>query len=297
MSLEIRQQNNKHNWEDGEPVNCTNLELCTYLQVLADQLLVASCLDTIPSAPSRSMSIVNKSYHKGKKTAVFHGFQSLMMFQNSTESHGEDLSILSKEVSLARTSAQQEKAQELTENAVECGLKWQELSVKYCLDSSMWRTHQCLWDEDLPESSVTLPRWGMMRNGVLFQHPTLERPISAIGYGYEPNDETFFHTPNTHGLDGGSNSRRALKKRKEVFPTPTCHTNKEGDYPSEANRNTPSLTHVARGGDLTLANKLNPRWLEWLMGWPIGLSSLEPLAMDKFHSHMQQLGEYLAIKK
>jgi DNA (cytosine-5)-methyltransferase 1 len=29
-----------------------------------------------------------------------------------------------------------------------------------------------------------------------------------------------FHTPNTTGLDGGSNSRKALKKRMEKWPTP-----------------------------------------------------------------------------
>jgi len=254
-------------------------------------------LDGKQYAPLNVMPTRHKFWRNDKMMDVSNLSRFGLMCAVLTDQYGEDLLTWFRVDSLARTSAQQEREQESTENAAECGHKWQELSVKYCLDSSMWRTHQCLWDEDLPESSVTLPRWGMMRNGVLFQHPTLERPISAIGYGYEPNDETFFHTPNTHGLDGGSNSRRALKKRKEVFPTPTCHTNKEGDYPSEANRNTPSLTHVARGGDLTLANKLNPRWLEWLMGWPIGLSSLEPLAMDKFHSHMQQLGEYLAIKK
>ena len=29
--------------------------------------------------------------------------------------------------------------------------------------------------------------------------------------------------------------------------------------------------------------RVNPTWVEWLMGWPIGHSALEPLATDKFH--------------
>ena len=29
--------------------------------------------------------------------------------------------------------------------------------------------------------------------------------------------------------------------------------------------------------------QLNPPWVEWLMGWPIGWTDLKPLAMDKFH--------------
>jgi hypothetical protein len=34
---------------------------------------------------------------------------------------------------------------------------------------------------------------------------------------------------------------------------------------------------------------LNPMWVEWLMGWPLGWTDLKPLAMDKFHSWRQQL--------
>jgi hypothetical protein len=29
--------------------------------------------------------------------------------------------------------------------------------------------------------------------------------------------------------------------------------------------------------------RLNPAWTEWLMGWPIGWTASEPLAMDKIH--------------
>jgi hypothetical protein len=73
------------------------------------------------------------------------------------------------------------------------------------------------------------------------------------------------------------------------YPTPTCHMSKECDAPSEANRNEPTLTHQARGGDETLPTILNPVWVEWLMGWPLGWTDLKPLETDKFaawqHSH------------
>jgi hypothetical protein len=36
--------------------------------------------------------------------------------------------------------------------------------------------------------------------------------------------------------------------------------------------------------------RLNPRWVEWLMGWPMGWTSLEPLATDRFHEWQQQHG-------
>jgi len=30
--------------------------------------------------------------------------------------------------------------------------------------------------------------------------------------------------------------------------------------------------------------QLNPPWVEWLMGWPIGWTDLKPLATDKFRN-------------
>lgn len=38
---------------------------------------------------------------------------------------------------------------------------------------------------------------------------------------------------------------------------------------------------------------LNPDWVEWLMGWPIGWTDLEPLAMDKFRQWLEQHGACL----
>ena len=36
---------------------------------------------------------------------------------------------------------------------------------------------------------------------------------------------------------------------------------------------------------------LNPTWVEWLMGWPIGWTDLKPLETDKFQVWLQQHGE------
>jgi DNA (cytosine-5)-methyltransferase 1 len=36
---------------------------------------------------------------------------------------------------------------------------------------------------------------------------------------------------------------------------------------------------------------LNPMWVEWLMGWPLGWTDLNPLEMDKSHSVPQQPGD------
>jgi hypothetical protein len=40
-----------------------------------------------------------------------------------------------------------------------------------------------------------------------------------------------------------------------------------------------------------IGGTLNPMWVEWLMGWPLGWTDLKPLVMDKSHCVQQQHGE------
>jgi hypothetical protein len=41
-----------------------------------------------------------------------------------------------------------------------------------------------------------------------------------------------------------------------------------------------------------MAGHLNPEWVEWLMGWPIGWTALEPLETARFQEWQQQHGGY-----
>jgi hypothetical protein len=77
---------------------------------------------------------------------------------------------------------------------------------------------------------------------------------------------------------------------QQTYPTPTCMM---GAMFAESNwekRNSPSLaSHVKYISPTTTEQKknsaqLNPSWVEWLMGWPIGWTGLKPLETDKFHS-------------
>ena len=78
--------------------------------------------------------------------------------------------------------------------------------------------------------------------------------------------------------------RAANSKRERFWPTPTAHNAKETNAPSEANRNTPTLANQPGG-------LLNPTWVEWLMGWPLGWTDLKPLETAKFQEWQQQHGE------
>jgi hypothetical protein len=294
-----------------------------FSQVLVVEYLGDTYLDGEPYALSSGNNTQQAYCAPGKMTDFSRLSRFGMMFKPLTENLGEELLMSYLAGFHAKTSAQQEKAQELTENDQECGGRWQGLLARYDPNTHLLRTVQCSLLEDLNESLQTWPKWGSMRNGECFQQPMLEQTISENEFGFVPNNENFFHTPNTTGLDGGSNSRKALKKRMEQwptpdancgqkgtqpnwtpkrksghtaqytinqavrdkFPTPTAHNSKEGAYPAEFTRKTPTLATHAGG-------KLNPMWVEWLMGWPLGWTDLKQLETDKYHFVQQQPGNY-----
>ena len=295
-----------------------------FSQVLVEEYLAANSLDGEQSVQSNGKPIPQAYCARDKMTVFSRLSRFGMTFAPLTDILGEELLMSSVVAFHVRTLVPQEKAQELMENDQECGEKWHASFVKYDQDSSSWRTHQCSLLGDLDEFSETWPQWGLMRNGECWEQRMLEQTIRGTEFGLSPNGVDSFHTPNTTGLDGGSNSRKALKKRKEtwptpdancgqrvtqlnwtskrksghsaqytinqavrdkMFPTPTAHNSKEGNYPSEQNRNTPSLATYAGG-------KLNQMWVEWLMGWPLGWTDLKPLEMGKSLCVQLQHGEY-----
>jgi len=74
-------------------------------------------------------------------------------------------------------------------------------------------------------------------------------------------------TPRTSDANGHSNPR--IQKLRDGIPTP--HQLREA---------------VA----VEVTGQLNPTWVEWLMGWPLGWTDLKPLAMDKYLQWLQLHG-------
>jgi DNA (cytosine-5)-methyltransferase 1 len=302
------------------------------LQEQVEEYLAANSLDGEQSAPLNGKPIQQAYCAPDKMTDFSRLSRFGMTFKPLTDILGEELLTLYLAGFHAKTSAQQEKAQELMENDQECGEKWLASFVKYDPDTSSWKTHQCSLLGDLDEFSETWPQWGLMRNGECWEQRTLEQTIRGTGYGLSPNGVDSFHTPNTTGLDGGSNSRKALKKRQENWPTPYANCGQRGTQPNwtpkrksgqpaqytinqavrdrfptpqasdhrdRGNMSNPSVQRrVQIGKQISLSQsvhptsgKLNPTWVEWLMGWPMQWTDLKRLEMDKFHFVQQQLGE------
>jgi hypothetical protein len=255
-----------------------------YSQALVAEFLEANCLDGEPSAQLNGNPIQQAYCAPDKMTGFSRLSRFGMTYKPLTENLGKELLTWYLAGFHAKTLAQQERAQESTESAQECGEKWRASFTKFNPDSLSWKTHQCSLLGDLEPFLETWPQWGLMRDGECWEQRTLEQTIRGTESGLSPNGVDTFHTPNCTGLDGGSNSRKALKKRIDQFPTPTCHNSKEGAYPAEFTRRTPTLATHAGG-------KLNPTWVEWLMGWPLGWTDLKPLETDKSHCVQQQPGE------
>lgn len=97
---------------------------------------------------------------------------------------------------------------------------------------------------------------------------------------------------------------------RQMFPTPKAR--QRGDVPSERRRRSPSLEAMvnviptpqsrdwkgssgrsAKGLELDLptfvGGHLNPDWVEWLMGWPRGWTSLEPMPIARFREWQMRM--------
>ena len=133
--------------------------------------------------------------------------------------------------------------------------------------SSSWRTFQHSLFGGLSRYSETLPRSGMMRNGMLYQRETWARGMTETGYGLLP-------TPCARDWkDCGAPAEYARKSPTlaalTLLPTPRASRG----YTAYGNEGfAPSLTEAVTGlaGRANNGLKPNPSFVEWLMGYPIG---------------------------
>jgi len=169
------------------------------------------------------------------------------------------------------------------------------------------RTSQDFVEEDLQKCSEKLPRSGMMRNGILYELPDLEHPINEkessslptpLGASMNPaahgqvNGEwktkinrmlSLLPTPRASESDQGPVNREKMIKSGSswigqkrgatvstiiaMLPTPTCRDYKGG-----------TIARVQAGNPKRALDcemqcrglKLQPAFVEWMQGFPIG---------------------------
>jgi hypothetical protein len=217
-----------------------------------------------------------------------------MTYKPLTESSGEELLMSYLAAFPAKTSQQQEKAQGLTESEAGCGSTWRGWLAKFDPATSSWRTAQCSFIEDLPESLETFPRSGMTRDGLLWELPMSERRTNATGSGLWPTPTTQDNVQ-IRGVGAAANSPNrgtTLGGAVRMWPTPNADDHKAGmsNAPARQQSSLPRSVGVSLGVTQKECGGLNPTWVEWLMGWPLGWTDLKPLETDKFQKWLDAHG-------
>lgn len=145
-----------------------------------------------------------------------------------------------------------------------CGPQQQMSFAWYDPESSCWRTSQgCLLAGMQESSSPTWPAWGMWANGAAYELPKPELGTTEPGGGWLPTPVVAMRRGSSEGALTRRNGRSRKKDRLDYAV--------EGDGKS---------------------GRLNPEWVDWLVGWPIGWTALQPLETHKFQEWLQQHGDY-----
>ena len=176
--------------------------------------------------------------------------RSGMMYKPLTDNLGEELLMSYLEDFRAKTSQVQEEEPALTESEAECGDTWQESLARYDPSSCSWKTAHCLFQEDLPESSVILPKWGMMQDGECWERTMSLPPTKDNEFGLWPTPQRVDYKGTSR--DSAFQQRAAQynlwsmgqREYSTIYPSPTAY--------------------------------------EAIMGWPTQWTELKPLEMDKF---------------
>jgi hypothetical protein len=98
-------------------------------------------------------------------------------------------------------------------------------------------------------------------------------------------------TPHGFSKDGRSNGPSGNELGRAVnramVATPQARDYKSGKFSPGGKSHRASQ---ARGKSLSeqVGGSLNPMWVEWLMGWPLGWTDLKPLEMDKFQKWIEE---------
>jgi len=242
------------------------MEACAsspFLQALVAASLADTCSDGAPSAPLSVMPTRRRFYVKGKTMGYSHRSLCGLKCPRLTVTRGRALLRSYLADFHARIFRQPEKAQASPEAAPASGKSLPGLLARFDRATSSWRTPQSSLLAGSTLFSRTWPRSGSMRSGACYRRPMLGPRTSGNGCG-------LWATPSaTDGQRGGTITPRMtgqslpqMINTPEKWPTPLATDGSHGE---------------SSGG------QLNPDWVEWLMGWIIGWSSIEPLSAIRPH--------------
>ena len=278
-----------------------------FSQALVAEYSRATCSAGEPFAPSSGNPTPLAYLQPDRTTAFSRLSRSGATFAPLTDDLGVGLLTWFQAASRARTSALPAKVPASTERAAECGPTWRGSLARFDPASCTWRTAQRSLLGDLEESSVIWPRSGMTAGGQCWELPTLAPPTSATGSGlwvptpiateWKAGCGKLWPTPNAGDAKQTGNVENWDRRKAEkaaaginlqeplavaaarMRRTPSAMVTEPKSSVVKLTGRKPTDPQVGLADQV--GGKLNPTWVEWLMGWPIGWTDLKPLATDK----------------
>jgi len=271
------------------------------------------CLDGLQSDTLSGMDSVSELLLQESETDSCPPPPSSGMFVSSYSpvqlAGTEDLSMWLQAAFPVSRFQSQEVSSELTTRET-CGRQQSSAFASYDPDSHSWRMSQGWLLADISQPSFqTFARAGMTVDGEYYPQAKWERrtggtdcglrvptPRSreAGDYQYSRGDHSkptptlsgfvkSFPTPTVDDANNVSRKSGAFQSLTRVimYPTPTVNDSKNVTLPPSQIKHDNLPGHLLRDGEPS-GSKLNPTWVEWLMGWVPGWTSLEPLPIDEF---------------
>ncbi len=283
-------------------------------EAVADCSPASTCSGGDVSATSKTMPIASESSRPVSGTDCSTMPRSGTMSEPSTGDHGVDRWIVSLRAFRASPFLSSDSVRANWMNAI-CGRRPFVSLAKSDPSGVFWKMSLACFIAILAKFSKTWPQSGLMLAGACYRLEPLEPHICGKGSGLWPTPRSSPNenrqtkrTPSqeagTHGkclaaevqlwptprkLDGEINEsletwqKRQSRKKKQgqdlhkpltiavqMWPTPAARDWKVGGCPADEARHTPGLPTEAGG-------QLNPDFVAWLMNWPRGWASLEPL--------------------
>jgi len=226
----------------------------------------ANSCDQLPTAKSTIMQeqFFCPEWPVNKFTLLRFGMTSVLL----KETHSKELLTSSMGDFRARISvyAEMEKAWEASK-AVFIGksIGWQ---GKFFPNGYSWKTCHPLPTEEALRSLNRLPKSGMVADGVFYRLRDAERLKNG-------KDSICSQWRILHAA--GNISALEMQKLISKWPTPLKHDSTGSGIHSELKRDSPGLwfrVYQISG------KKLNPPFVEWMMGYPIGWTELAPWAIQ-----------------
>tara|TARA_R110000822_G_scaffold300134_1_gene423451 strand:- start:288 stop:908 length:621 start_codon:yes stop_codon:yes gene_type:complete len=164
-----------------------------------------------------------------------------------------------------------------------CGRGCEPPLANYDPTTQSWRMSEdtSLWGDY--KSLESLPKSGMTRNGALFQQPEWVRLTNATGLSLLPTPRSSSAMAEDldsvrERLNNGKKYKSRLEEAVAMWGTPRAaqgesrnHTIYSRPYGKPQNLE----NQIAQREPSAIGGKLNPAWVEWLMGFPIGWTDLE----------------------